>query len=158
MKKEEETLMNKGIWSLGLVVLIALMFFTVGSLKAGDKTTPPDEVVIQNAGYKRDKKSPVKLSHKTHSDKKKDNGYGVNCADCHHDYKDGKNVWKEGDPVKKCSECHSPLETVSEGDTKIYKLNLAYHKNCKNCHKKVVEEDSSKKAPYKKCNDCHEKD
>lgn len=145
--------MKRGIWSLGFVVLIAFMFFTVGALKAGDKTTPPDEVIIQNEGYKKDKKPPVKMSHKKHTEE-----YKVACTECHHEYKDKKNVWKKGEPVKKCAECHSPLKTVKKEGTKIYKLNLAYHKNCKNCHKKVVEKDSNKKAPFKKCSNCHKKE
>jgi hypothetical protein len=125
------------------------MFFTGGALMAGDKTTAPDEVMIENKGYKSDKKPPVKLTHKKHVDE-----YGAKCTECHHEYKDGKNVWKEGEPVKKCVECHDPKKKQG----KVLKLNLAYHKNCKNCHKKVVEQDSNKKAPFKKCNDCHEKE
>jgi hypothetical protein len=140
--------MKKGIWSLGFVVLIALMFFTVGALMAGDKTTAPDEVTIENTGYKSDKKPPVELHHKKHHEV-----YKVACTECHHEYKDGKNVWKQGEPVKKCAECHDPKKKKG----KVLKLNLAYHKNCKNCHKKVVEKDSTKKAPFKKCNDCHKK-
>ncbi len=145
--------MKKRIWSLGVAVLVGLMFLTVGVLTAGDQPAPPDDIVIENTGYKSDKKGGVKLSHKKHSDKKENKGYGVTCTECHHEYKDGKNVWKEGQAVKKCSECHSPLKKQGEA----LKLNLAYHKNCKDCHKKIVEQDSSKEAPFKKCNDCHEK-
>jgi hypothetical protein len=152
--------MKKGIWSLGIVVLTGLMFLAVGALTAGEKAkkpVPPEEAKIENAGYKTDKKGHVKLSHKKHSDKEENKGYGVTCVECHHEYKDGKNVWKEGQPVKKCAECHDPLKTVKEGDTKIYKLNLAYHKNCKNCHKALLKEGKSETAPFKKCNDCHQK-
>jgi hypothetical protein len=148
LEKEEKTLMKKGIWSLGFGVLIALMFFTVTALEAEDKTTPPEEIMIENTGYKTDKKGPVKFSHKKHHDQ-----YKVACTECHHEYKDKKNVWKQGEPVKKCAECHDPKKKKGE----VLKLNLAYHKNCKNCHKKVDKEDSSKKAPFKKCNDCHQK-
>lgn len=80
--------------------------------------------------------------------------YEVACRECHHDYKDGKNLWEEGDPVKKCSECHSPLK--SEGNVK--RLQLAYHKNCKTCHRKLVKEGISEEAPYRRCTDCHEKE
>ena len=92
------------------------------------------------------RKGPVKLTHKKHSA-----DYKVACADCHHEYKDGKNVWKEGDPVKKCSACHDANEKKDKAD----KLQNAYHKNCKDCHKKAVEEGKVKDAPFKKCNDCH---
>lgn len=135
--------MKKGIWSLGVVVLAGLIFMGVGVLTAADV---PDEITISNEGYKTDKKGPVKFFHKKHHVE-----YKVACTECHHIYKDGKNVLKEGDPIKKCSECHSPLK--KEGN--VLKLNLAYHKNCKNCHKKAAEE--GKNAPFKKCNDCHQK-
>ena len=140
--------MKKGFWSLGVVVFTGLMFLTVGALTAADQPAPPDEIMIENTGYKADKKGPVKLHHKKHAEV-----YKVDCLECHHKYENGKNVLKKGDPIEKCSKCHSPLK--KEG--KALKLNLAYHKNCKDCHKKVVEKDSTKKAPFKKCNDCHEK-
>jgi hypothetical protein len=133
--------MNKKILSVLVVVLTGLLFLAVGALTAAEV---PDEVCISEKGYKADKKGPVKLSHKKHS-----TDYKAACADCHHEYKDGKNVWKEGDPVKKCSACHDPLAKKGNVD----KLQVAYHKNCKDCHK----QDTSKKAPFKKCNDCHEK-
>jgi hypothetical protein len=104
--------------------------------------------MIDNQGYEKDKKRPVPLSHKKHSV-----DYGVACTDCHHEYQDGKNIWKEGKPVKKCSACHDPLK--KQGKTK--KLQNAYHRNCKNCHKALMKKDKSKKVPYKKCNDCHVK-
>ena len=142
--------MNKRIWILGCVILAGLMFLTVGALTASEKKPgdAPDEIMIDNKGYKTDKKGPVKLTHKKHVE-----DYGAKCTECHHVYKDGKNVLKEGDPIQKCVECHSPLK--KEG--KVLKLNLAYHKNCKNCHKAVNKKDPSKKPPFKKCNDCHEK-
>ncbi len=135
--------MKRGIVSLILVALACLLFITVGALTATDV---PDDVAIENEGYKKDKKGPVKLSHKKHNA-----DYKVACTECHHDYQDGKNVWKETDPVQKCSSCHSPLKKV--GKTK--KLQIAYHKNCKDCHKAVAKE--GKKAPFKKCKECHQK-
>jgi hypothetical protein len=108
----------------------------------------PDNIMIQNEGYKTNKKGPVPLSHKKHSV-----DYKVACTECHHDYQDGKNVWKEGQPVKKCVDCHDPL--AKKGNTD--KLQNAFHKNCKNCHKELAKADPGKEVPYKKCNDCHEK-
>jgi len=134
--------MKKGLLTVMMVALAGLVFLTVGVLTAADVS---DEIMIENKGYKDDKKGPVKLSHKKHS-----TDYKVACAECHHDYKDGKNVWKEGQPVKKCSECHDA--EAKKGNTD--KLQNAYHKNCKNCHKELV--DKGKEAPFKKCNDCHQ--
>lgn len=125
------------------VMLMAVVFLTVGLLVAADV---PDEITIDNKGYAADKKGPVKLTHKKHSA-----DYKVACTDCHHEFKDGKNVWKEGAPVKKCNACHDAVEKKDKAD----KLQNAYHKNCKDCHKKAVEEGKVKDAPFKKCNDCH---
>lgn len=134
------------------LVLISFIILAMGgALTATDKdakqsTEVPDEVIIENQGYKSDKKGPVAFSHKKHGEV-----YEVACTECHHEYKEGENVWKEGDPVKKCADCHSPLQT--EGD--VLKLNVAYHNNCKSCHKEAVAE--GKEAPYKKCTECHQK-
>lgn len=135
--------MTKRTLNLILVALAGMIFLTVGALTAADV---PDDIMIQNEGYKRDKKGPVKLTHKKHSV-----DYKIACNECHHEYKDGKNVWKEGQPVKKCSACHDPKKKQG----KTMKLQNAYHKNCKNCHKEASKQ--GKKAPYKKCNDCHSK-
>ncbi|MDY7035341.1 MAG: cytochrome c3 family protein [Thermodesulfobacteriota bacterium] len=137
--------MKKGLLALVVVALTGFIFITVGVLTAGDV---PDDVIIQNEGYKKDKKGPVKLSHKKHSTE-----YKVACNECHHEYKEGKNIWKEGQPVRKCSECHNPLKK----EDKVIKLQNAYHKNCKNCHKALIKDGKSTKAPFKKCNDCHQK-
>ena len=133
--------MKKGLFTLIMVAITALTFVAIGALTAADV---PDEIKIQNEGYKSDKKGAVNFHHKKHHV-----DYKFACTECHHTYKDGKNTWKEGDPVQKCSECHNPLK--KEG--KVMKLQNAYHKNCKNCHKELKD----KNAPYKKCNDCHEK-
>ena len=137
--------MKKKFLGVLTIILSGLLFLSIGVLTAADV---PDDVTIENKGYKADKKGVVKLSHKKHSV-----DYKVACTECHHEYKDGKNVWKEGQPVKKCSACHNPLK--KDGKTK--KLQNAYHKNCKTCHKALVKEKKSDKAPFKKCNDCHQK-
>jgi hypothetical protein len=134
--------------SILAVIFAFFLLVMVGASKATEKQSLPDEIVIKNEGYKSDKKSPVTLSHQDHID-----NYEVACTECHHDYQDGKNVWKEGDPVMKCVECHSPLKS----EDKAKKLKLAFHKNCKSCHKKLSKDGIAKEAPYKKCNDCHQK-
>jgi len=132
--------MKKETLTFALVAFMALIFLAVGALTAADI---PDQAKIDNKGYKSDKKGPVNLSHKKHA-----TDYKVKCADCHHDYKDGKNVWKDGDPVKKCVACHDPEEKKGNAD----KAQLAYHKNCQGCHKEL----KGKEAPSKKCADCHQ--
>lgn len=132
--------MKKGTLTLAVVAFVGFVFLAVGALTAADVA---DQIMIENKGYKSDKKGPVKLTHKKHSTE-----YKVKCAECHHEYKDGKNVWKDKDPVKKCSACHDPEEKKGNAD----KLQNAYHKNCQGCHKEIKD----KEAPFKKCNDCHQ--
>ena len=128
---------------LGVIVSMAL-FVGVGVLIAADCQ---DKVSIHSDAFKTHKKGPVNLSHKKHNV-----DYKIACAECHHVYEGGKNVYKEGDPVQACSECHDPV--TSEG--KVKKLMLAYHKNCQGCHK-ALEKAGKPTGPTRKCNDCHAK-
>lgn len=117
--------------------LLGLVFIT-GPAAAAEV---PDEVSLHDPAFGEHKKGPVKLHHKKHSEE-----YKLSCIECHHEYQNGKNVWKEGDPVKKCSACHD----VEKREGKKDKLKNALHKNCKECHRKAG------KGPFKKCNECHQ--
>lgn len=132
--------MRKG-WILVIMLVCAGLLFASGILTAADA---PVDIVIDGKTYKKDIKGPVNFSHTKHSAE-----YGAKCEDCHHNYADGKNTWKTGDEVKKCSTCHDVEK--SEGNAK--KLMMAYHNNCQNCHKEKVKE--GKAAPDKKCEGCH---
>jgi hypothetical protein len=81
-------------------------------------------------------------------------GNNIRCEECHHEYIKGKNIWKEGDFVKKCGtlDCHDPFEKKGE---KQEKLKTAYHYACKLCHKDITKSDDKKDAPYIKCSGCH---
>ena len=128
--------------------LLLFMFTCALLLIASDviaATDIPDQIVINSKGYKKDIKGPVIFKHAKHARDLK-----IACTTCHHEYKDGKNVWVEGQKVKKCEECHNPLK--SEGNVK--KLMIAFHNECQNCHKK--ERAEGKKAPDKKCENCHQ--
>ncbi|MCJ7682770.1 MAG: cytochrome c family protein, partial [Desulfobacteraceae bacterium] len=120
-----------------------------GALTAAEKQAVPDEITLENKGYTKDKKGPVKLAHKKHNV-----DFKIACAECHHMYKDGKNVWKDGDHVDKCSKCHDPK--AKNEKTKAIKLQNSYHNNCKTCHKTLAAE-GKKTGPFKKCNECHAK-
>ena len=136
-----------------MVVFMGLTCMT-GALIAADV---PDEISIHEKAFKKYKKGPVKLDHKKHSTE-----YKVACTECHHVYKDGKNVWKEGDKVQKCMECHN--EPTIKGEKKLSKdkqklnLKLAFHNNCQGCHKKLKKKDKAKygKIPTT-CIKCHTK-
>lgn len=141
--------MSKRFLTILTVVLSGVIFLAAGVLVAADKQEVPDEVILQNKGYKKDKKGPVKFTHKKHNVE-----YKVACAECHHVYEGGKNVWKEGDHVDKCNKCHDPKKKNKK--TKAMKLQNAYHKNCKNCHK-ALKKEGKPTGPFKKCNQCHAK-
>jgi len=141
--------MKKRFLTLLIVALTSMLFVSVAALTAAEKQDVPDEIMLDNKGYKKDKKGPVKFSHKKHN-----LDFKITCAECHHVYKDGKNVWKEGEPVENCSKCHDA--TKKNKKTKAMKLQNAYHKNCKTCHKELGKE-GKPTGPFKKCNKCHEK-
>ncbi len=132
---------------MGRVLLLGAVTMTliVGPLSADDM---PEDILIENEGYATDRKGPVSFSHLSHSE-----DYGVECRECHHIYEDGENVWDESDEVQKCRECHIPTENRG----KVKKLKIAFHRKCKNCHRKLTKEGMSDDAPYRKCSDCHEK-
>lgn len=141
--------MSRKFFILTGIIFACSLFLCSGALIAQDDAGEmPEEIVINNEDYRQNRKGPVTFSHQAHAE-----DYEVACKDCHHDYEDGKNVWEEGDPVNRCSECHDPVS--SDGNVK--KLMLAYHRNCIGCHKKLVKEGTSEEAPYKKCYECHEK-
>ena len=131
--------MNKQTLIAVVVAVMVGVFAMAGVLMAADV---PETITIHDPAFGEYKKGPVEFTHGKHV---KD--HGVACVDCHHKYEDGKNVWKEGDPVQKCSECH-PMD---KNEGKLYKLKAGtvFHKNCRDCHKEM------QKGPYKKCDECH---
>ena len=131
--------MTKRILRLLFIAFTSLMFLTIGLLTAEEM---PEEIKIYNEGYKRKVYKPVLFTHLVHSE-----DYGIECSNCHHTYKDGENVWEEGDPVQKCIACHSPTKKQGE---KVHRLVFAYHFNCKNCHRE------NESGPTE-CKDCHTK-
>jgi hypothetical protein len=140
--------MRKRLIIVFAAILAVSFLYNLKVLTATEKQSVLEELIIANQGYKSDKKGPVPFSHINHAE-----DYELTCTQCHHDYQGGKNIWKEGEHVKKCKACHSPLK--SKG--KVKKLKLAFHKNCKNCHKDLAKRGIAEDAPYRKCNGCHEK-
>lgn len=136
-----------GILASFLIIALCLASVPVASLKAAETQEVPDEIFIENKVYHPDRKGFVRFSHLEHAE-----DYVEACEECHHEYKDGKNVWQEGQPVKKCVTCHDPSKR--QGNAR--KLNIAFHKNCKGCHRKLAREGGTE-APYRQCTDCHAK-
>lgn len=143
--------MTKGGKVASCIFIAAAFMFSVAFLVfAADA---PDKITLKPALWPSLTKAPVELSHKKHAEE-----YKIACADCHHVYKDGKNVWKQGDPVDKCEKCHT--EPTIQGEKKLppdqQKLNLklAFHNNCIDCHKKLKKEKPDLKIPVT-CAQCH---
>lgn len=130
-----------------VVLLLGCFFFPfiMGGLIANEM---PVFIEIDHDVYPSDRKGPVPFEHEMHLA-----DYEIACSKCHHVYKDGKNIWEEGDPVQKCASCHDPSK--SEGNVK--NLRLAFHKNCKGCHRELNKEGQSDAAPFRRCSGCHEK-
>ncbi|MFC1580359.1 cytochrome c3 family protein [Thermodesulfobacteriota bacterium] len=139
--------MNRKGWGLFIAVISVFILLGAGHITAGEQEVP-EEIELDSDVYKTNRRGPVTFTHLDHTE-----DYEVGCKECHHEYKDGKNVWEEGDPVKKCAACHDPNR--NQGNVK--KLSIAYHKNCKTCHRNLVQRGDSEDAPYRKCTDCHEK-
>ena len=120
--------MKKGV-SL-LVSFMAVVFLATTVLAAGGP-----EVIVLHA-----KKGDVQFQHHKHQERAK-------CGECHH-YQgpDGKQIIDEkAEHAQKCEKCHNK----SFHNKKLNKPMKAFHKNCKDCHKKH-------KAPTK-CKACHKK-
>ena len=110
-------------------------------------------IYIDNMGFKKRRYGAVKFDHKKHQEEYKNpEGKPIVCTDCHHVYEDDtkKNLWKEGQPVQLCVECHDPNKTIDDRK----KLQLAFHENCKGCHEEVVKAGIAEDAPFKKCIKC----
>lgn len=130
----------------GLLVLLAA--FVVVAQDKG-----PDTMNIKAGLWATPTKAPVSFTHKKHYDE-----YKIACNECHHVIKDGKNVWKEGDPVQKCEACHTNAVITGEAqlppDQKKLNLKLVFHDNCQGCHKKLKKDKPDTKAPVT-CTGCH---
>lgn len=132
-----------GVAIAGLLLALVMAVALAETTKSGEVA---DSFIIETKDMKpKDLKPGVGYSHLKHSV-----DYKIACADCHHNYQNGQNVWKEGDPVQKCIACHDMLE--DKGKAQKYKL--AMHANCQGCHKKL-EEAGQPTGPSKKCVECH---
>lgn len=112
-----------------------------------------EEVIIINSSlYKKHTMPLVKFNHQAHFD-----DYGIDCLDCHHIYKNGENVWEDGDETS-CEVCHNEPTVKNEKRLPLpqQKLNLklAFHNNCIGCHRKYNHENNTQAAPIT-CQGCH---
>lgn len=126
--------------ALLITVAAALTFISSSSLRA-----QPDKVVLGLSGIPGGKTRPaVTFPHNRHVEA------GLSCKDCHHLYKDGKNVLDEGTLEEgkeniRCSGCHGPKSQ--------FNLERAFHKQCIGCHRTYWRE--KKKTGPRFCGECH---
>ncbi|MBW2020748.1 MAG: cytochrome c3 family protein [Deltaproteobacteria bacterium] len=135
--------------ALGVVFLFAIV----------SATEAPETITMESKVFKKHKKSLVTFTHHKHNV-----DYKIGCADCHHVYKDGKNVWKEGDEVKKCDACHTEAKAprAKKGEPKLSKKEKikkyyysAIHENCVGCHKGLKK--AGQPTGPTACKGCHPK-
>jgi len=120
---------KKFIFIVAAILFCGFLLFFQGVLGQ------PDVITIDNPGlYKTDKYQGAQFGHKKHADAVKD------CKKCHH-------TWKEGEKVKKCTECHTK-------DSKATAYN-AFHDSCKGCHSAMKKE--GKATGPTVCTQCHPK-
>ncbi len=136
--------MKRRLFLFIMFTISGVAFLTLGVLtEAKDPPKKPrqevkEKIKIENKGYKKDRYNGVELSHQKHQDEyTNQDEKKIACEECHHVYEDGKNVWKDGEYVQKCVECHNPLKRDPK-NKKNKKLQLAFHNSCKTCHKAVV--------------------
>lgn len=171
---------KKCIWLVIFFFIVVSGMVGISAVEGGEKAQKvegakkaqkvEDEILLQNK-YEKDKGYEASLfTHKKHGEEyKNDKGEAIECADCHHLYKTGVNVWKEGDHVDKCIKCHNgvknyspskPKKLLKEGkltkEEMVKELSWAYHENCYNCHKAVKAVNKKANAP-KSCAKCHKK-
>lgn len=104
-----------------------------------------DNILIQNEGYEKRKKGPVRFPHRRHA-----LDAGILCWECHHDYRNNENVWSPWGETQTCKSCHG----ASEAGQNPIRLQKAYHLSCKKCHEALVK--AKKKAgEFRKCKGCH---
>jgi hypothetical protein len=131
----------KWIGSIAAFVCIAAVpSFIAAVALAYAITKAPDDPVVIATGKAFTK--PMAFPHSKHTEYK--------CTECHHDYKNGMNVWHEGQEVKLCNDCHKEIKEKIN----VKCLEEAYHGKCEYCHKKMKKQ--NKKTGPTRCRHCHE--
>jgi DnaJ-class molecular chaperone len=120
---------NKALKTIAYCMAAAFLLIGVVCYAAFEKEAPeqPIRIMFKNTG------GNVLFDHKKHFS---ENGYAIECVDCHHD------IENEGDTPAACSECHG------EDGEDAPKLVDVLHQQCKSCH----EEGGG--GPVK-CAECH---
>jgi hypothetical protein len=116
---------------IAYVIMIVLFVVGVVCYAAFPEKAPEEPIRIMFKGTAGN----VLFDHKLHAS---EDGYALECTDCHHDLED------EGERPSSCSECH---EADSEDEDAVKRLD-AFHTQCIGCH----EDDGTAPA---ECSGCH---
>ena len=154
------------------LLLVAIVCYAAFPVEASKE---PLRIMYQTKAGK------VLFDHQTHTGAE---GFGLECADCHHHAPDEHGVpGEEGEEgsLLGCKKCHLPnqeegvipescLECHDEGDvedSEYDKSSVAIHDQCTNCHKEYgrgplynnsltqEEQESLKATGWVDCNKCH---
>ena len=88
-------------------------------------------------------KPPVLFSHRRHPKS------WIACEQCHHDYKGGRNLWREGLPGEKCQACY---KLMAKRD--VIDAQNAFHRQCKGLPPGPEKTAAAGAGPIK-CEGCH---
>jgi hypothetical protein len=121
---------------------LILGVLAVWGVQAGSLTEPPAVSLLRIPVTGLRHKPPVKFSHERHEARR------IACTQCHHEYQGKRNVWQEGQPVKKCQDCHGLRPEARRPDVKN-----AYHRQCKGCHLRLKQQ--GRPAGPIECRGCH---
>ena len=112
-------------YTIGVILLVVgIIAYAAFPKKAAEE---PLRIMFQS------KAGNVLFDHKEHAS---EDGYGLECTDCHH-------MMEEGETPLACGECHMP-----DDDEESPKRSDAFHDQCKGCH-----EDND--AGPVECSGCH---
>ncbi len=130
-----------------LICIFAAVCLCIAGISVADNG--PAEMVLQATKDAAKTPKPAVFPHAKHQE-------FAPCAECHHSAKDGKQVaYAEGMEIQKCEECHFKGSSM---DKKLDTFKGAAHENCRECHKKAVEEKPELAEKFVKCLPCHQKD
>ncbi len=122
-------------------VVLAGTLAVLGAQTLGP-TEPPAGMWLEIILNRAREKPLVWFSHRRHEGKR------LACEQCHHDYLGGRNLWHQGQPVRRCQACHGLRPQAQRLDVKN-----AFHRQCKGCHLKLRQQ--RRPAGPIQCQECH---
>ncbi len=128
----------KKIYYVNILMLVLTFTFTL-------LFAQPDDILLNNEkAFGVKERPPVAFPHSLHMES------DLECTDCHHRYREGKNVLdedtlEEGRAGIKCADCH-------ERENR-YNLREAFHLQCMGCHGRLKKE--GKETGPRLCGECH---